>query len=107
MTNGEVNSHYYFAAKNLLELNSSGWLRRNKEIIISGDNDFQNALNDALNYQNIETHPERISKLKPYINRYNWEEIDFRAGPKEWKKFGRNNKKIALNILLIPHNIKK
>ena len=63
-------------------------------------------MDDALNYQNIETHPERISKLKPYINKYNWEGIDFPAGPKEWKKFERNNKTIALNILFIPHNTK-
>ena len=27
-----------------------------------------NALDDALNYHNIERHPQRISKLKPYIN---------------------------------------
>ena len=44
-------------------------------------------LDDALNYQIIETHPERISKLKPYINKYNWEGIDFSAGPKDWIKF--------------------
>ena len=79
-----------------------GWLR--KEAIINEDNDFQNALDDALNYQNIESHPQRISKLKPYINKYNWEGIDFPAKPKEWKKFERNNKTIALNILFIPHN---
>ena len=54
-----------------------------KEAIINGDNDFQNALADALNYQTIETHPERISKLKPYINKYIWEGIDFPAGSKE------------------------
>ena len=88
------------------ELNSLGWLRGKKEAIINGDNDFQNAVNDALNYQNIETHPERISKLKLYINKYNWEGIDFPAEPKEWKKFERNNKTIALNILFIPHNTK-
>ena len=57
-------------------------------------------MNDALNYQNIETHPERISKLKPYINRYNWEGIEFPARPKDWKKFERN-KTIAHNILFI------
>ena len=27
------------------------------------------ALNEALNYQNIETHPEKISKIKLYISR--------------------------------------
>ena len=79
-----------------------GWLR--KEAIINEDNDFQNALDDALNYQNIESHPQRISKLKPYINKYNWEGIEVPAGPKHWKKFERNNKTIALNILFVAHN---
>ena len=88
------------------ELNSSGWWRGKKETIIIGDNDFENALDDALNYQNIEKHSERISKLKPYINKYNWKGIKFPAEPEEWKKFERNNKTIALNVLYIPHNTK-
>ena len=88
------------------EIYSLGWLKGKKEAIINSDHSFQNALGDALNYQNIKTNPERISKLKPYINKYNWEGIDFPAGPKEWKKFERNNKTIALNILFIPHNTK-
>ena len=50
--------------------------------------------------------PERISKLKPYINKYNWEGIDFPAGPKEWQKFEQNNKTIALNIYLY-HTMQK
>ena len=104
--NDEANNCYYFAVKNLSELNSLGWLRGKKEAIINNDNSFQNALDDALNYQTIKTNPERISKLKPYINKYNWEGIDFPAKPKEWKKFERNNKTIALNILFIPHNAK-
>ena len=83
MTNDEANN-YYFVLKNLSEFNSSGWLRDKKEAIINNNNiDFQNALDDALNYQIIETHPERISKLKPYINKYNWKEIDFPAGSKD------------------------
>ena len=47
-----------------------------------------------------------MSKLKPYINMYNWEGRDFPAGPKEWIKFEKNNKTIALNVLYIPHNTK-
>ena len=58
----ESNNCYYFAIKNLSELNSLGWLQGKKEAIINGDNDFQNVLDDALNYQIIETHPERITK---------------------------------------------
>ena len=44
--------------------------------------------------------------MKLYINKYNWEGIDFPAGPKEWKKFEQNKNTIALNILFIPHNTK-
>ena len=87
MINDKANNCYYFAVKNLSELNSLGWLRGKKEAIINNDSSFQNALDDALNYQNIEKDPQRISKLKPYINKYNWEGIKFPVGPEEWKKF--------------------
>ena len=56
-------------------------------------------------HQNIENHPERISNIKPFINQYNWKGIDFPAGIKDWKKFEKNNKTIAVNILSILHNI--
>ena len=87
MINDEANNCYYFAIKNLSELNSLGWLRGKKEAIINGVNNFQNALDDTLNYQTIEIHPERTSKLKPYINKYNWEGIEVPAGSKERQKF--------------------
>ena len=87
MINDEANNCYYFAVKNLSELYSLGWLRSKKEAIINGDNCFKNALNDALNYQNIKKDPQRISKIKYYISEYNWERIEFPAGSKDWKKF--------------------
>ena len=102
----DKSNNYHFAMKNLSELNSLGQLRGKKETIISGDTDFEDALDDALNYQNNEKDPQRISKLESYINKYNWERIDFLAGSKEWKKFERNNKTIALNVLYTPLNIK-
>ena len=80
-----------------------GWLRSKKKATINGDNNFQNALDDVLSFQNIGRDPQIISKLKPYISKYNWEGIEFSAGPKDGKKFERNNKTIALNILFIPH----
>ena len=86
------------------ELYSLGLLRNKNEAIINGDTDFQNALDDALSYQNIERHPQRILKLKPYINKYNWEETEFWAGTKDWNKFERNHETIALNILFILQN---
>ena len=60
--------NYYFAVKSKLQLYLCEWLRRIKESITNEDNCFQNALDDALNYQTIKANPERISKLKAYIN---------------------------------------
>ena len=102
MINDEANNCHYLAVKNLSELNSLGWLRGKKEAIINNDNSFQNALYDALNYQNIENCPRRISKLKHYINNYNWEGIEFPAGSKDCKKLNEIIMTIALNILFIP-----
>ena len=107
MISNKANNYYYFALKNLSELKSLGWLRGKKEALINNNNSFQNALDDALDFQNIEKHPERISKLKPYINKYNWKGINFPAGSKEWQKFERNNDTIALNVLYVKHNTKK
>ena len=67
---------------------------------------FQYSITVALNHQKIENHPERMSNIKPFIDKYNWKDIDFPAGIKVWKKFQQNNKKIALNILYVPHNKK-
>ena len=71
------------------------------------DKCFQYSITVALNHPNIENHPERISNIKPFINQYNWEGIDFPAGIKDWRMFEQNNKTTALNILFIPHNGKK
>ena len=69
---------------------------------------FQYSITVALNHQNIESHPERISNIKPFIDQYNWKGIEFPAGIRDWKKFEfeQNNKTIALNILFVPHNEK-
>ena len=107
MINDDDEKYYYFAVKSKLELYSSEWLRSKKESITSEDNCFQNALNDSLDYQTIKTRPERISKLKPYINKYNWKDIKFPSDKEDWKKFEQNNKEIALNILFVPHNKKE
>ena len=66
-----------------------GWLGVRKEAIINGDNTFQKALDDSLNYQKIETHTERISNIVPYVGGYNWEGIEFLAGSKKLNKIIR------------------
>ena len=57
-----------------------------------------------MSYQNINCHPKRISKLETFINNYNWKDIEYPSHSKDWKKFEKNNKTIALNILYVPYN---
>ena len=94
----ETNNYYYFAIKNLTELNSLVWLQCKKEAKINNNNNnhFQNALDNAFYYQTIESNLQRISKLKPYINNYNWKGIEFPPGSKEWQKFEQSSKQLHL-----------
>ena len=90
-------------------IDSPQWLKNKKSTINPKNNDekcFQYAVTLALNLNSTDNHPERIYKIKPFINKYNWKDIDFSAMSKDWKKFESNNE-IALNILYVPHNTKK
>ena len=52
-----------------------------------------------LNHEEVGKNPERITKIKPFINKYNWEGINFPSGKDDWKNFEKNNVTIALNVL--------
>ena len=71
------------------------------------DRCFQYAVTVALNHEQIKDYPERISKIKTFIDQYNWKEIDFPSHGEDWKKFKSNSKSVALNILYVPHNTEK
>ena len=109
-----VNFFYYDFSKTSINrggsyIDSLQWLKNKKSTINPKNNDdkcFQYAVTLSLNLNGIDNHPERISKIKPFINKYNWKDIDFPAMSKDWKKIESNNE-IALNILYVPHNTKK
>ena len=68
-------------------IKSLEWIK-NKGVAINpkstkDSNCFQYAITAALNYQNIDRHLERISKLKPFINNYNWKDIEFPSHSKD------------------------
>ena len=93
-----------------LSIDSPKWLKDKKTTINQTNNDdkcFQYALTVALNYEQIKDHSERISKIKPFIDQYNWKDIDFPPHGKDLKKFELNNKSTALNILYVPHSTEK
>ena len=90
-------------------IDSPKWLKNKKSTINPKNNDyncFQYAVTLALNLDKINKNSERVSEIKPFIDQYNWSDIDFPSTSKDWKKFELNNE-IALNILYVPHNTKK
>ena len=91
-------------------IDSPKWLKNKKSTINPKNNDykcFQYAITLALNYDKIDRNPQRISKVKPFIDNYNWKDINFPSTRKNWNKFELNNNNIALNILYVPFNTKK
>ena len=44
---------------------------------------FQYATTLALDFNNIDKDPQMISKIKPFINNYNWNDINFPAAKKD------------------------
>ena len=70
-------------------INRPEWLKNKKTTISPKNNDencFHYALTVALHYQNIKKDPERITKIKVFINQYNWKETNFRSHKKDWRK---------------------
>ena len=91
-------------------IDSPEWIKNKKSAINLKNNDykcFQYAVIVALNRDKINKHLQRVSKIKPFINQYNWSDIDFPSTNKDWKKFELNNESIALNILYVPHKTRK
>ena len=95
-------------------IDSPEWIKNKKSTINPKNNDykcFQYAVTVALNRDKINKHLQRISKIKPFVNQYNWNDIDFPCTSKDWKKFELNNESIALTTklekyaLLISQNI--
>ena len=53
----------------------------------------------SLYHQEIGRNSFRISKIKPFIDNMNWENINFPPLEQDYKTLEMNNKSIALNVL--------
>ena len=101
----EYNFHKVSLNRGSSYIPSPDWLSHQKATInpynYADNRCFLYAIIIALNSQNIGHHPERIYKLKPFIDNYNWDNICFPAGHKDYSEFEKNNSDIAINILCI------
>ena len=87
-------------------IDSPDWIKKKKETINPSNTDdkcFQYAATVALNYGEIESHPEGVSNVKPFINKHNW--INHPSKIDNWKTFEKNIPTIALNILYSKRNL--
>ena len=85
-------------------IESPDWIK-NKKCTINPQNKnnkcFQYSIIIYLCNKEIKNNPEKIPKIKPFINSLNWENINFPPEEQDYKTFEMNNKSIALNILQV------
>ena len=78
---------------------------KNKKCTINPQNKynkcFQYSITLSLYHAEIKHYPETISKIKPFIDNLNWENINFSPQKQVYQTFEMNNKSIALNTLHI------
>ena len=53
---------------------------------------FQHAVTVAINYGEIKWNPERVSSIKPFINKYNWTRINYLSKIDDWTRYVRKKK---------------
>ena len=109
--------NYFYYDFNRVSISKGGsytdspkWLKDKKSTVNQKNNDnkcFQYATTLVLNFNKIDKNPQRISRIKLFIENYNWNDINFPAAKKDWNRFEVNNKNVALNILYVPFKTKK
>ena len=52
-----------------------------------------------LNYEEIKCNTQRVSNIKPFLNKYNQKEGNYPWNIADWKMFKKNNLTTALSIL--------
>ena len=65
------------------------------------DKSFQYTATVVLNCAKIGEHLEKISKIKPLINKCNQKRINYPSGKDDWKMFEKNTLTIAINVLYV------
>ena len=83
-------------------IDSPDWIKKKKattNLENTADKCFQYTVNFALNYEEVESHPGRVSNIKPFINKYKWKGLNYPSKVDDWKMFEKNNPAIVVNIL--------
>ena len=84
-------------------IDSSSWIKKQTTINPIHDDEkcFQQGATAALWNKKSWKKLQRISKIKPFINKINWKGINYSSRKDEWKKFEKNSLTIAPNVLYL------
>ena len=86
-------------------IDSPNWIKTTTTTVnprTKDDKCFQYEGTVALNHEEIKCNPERVKpNIKPFINKYNWEVINYLSKINDWKTFEKNNLRHVFNMLSI------
>ena len=88
-------------------IDSLGWIKKKKAAINPENKDdkcFQHTAMAALNYGEIKWNSERISNIKPFVNKYNWDKIKHPSKIDDWKTFEKKNSTNTCKDIINPYN---
>ncbi|XP_057313251.1 uncharacterized protein LOC130654655 [Hydractinia symbiolongicarpus] len=106
----DVDFHKFRLTRGSSYIELPKWVASKKAVInppVNEDEEcFKWAVIAPLHHEEIGKNPNRISQMKPYVDIYNWEGIEFPASIKSIHKLGANNPgannpDIAVNVLYV------
>ena len=80
------------------------WIAEKKAVINPKNEDeecFKWAVVASLHHEAIEKDPQRVSKLRPFAEQYDWEGLEFPMALNKISKFEKRNPEIAVNVLFV------
>ena len=100
----DIDFHKFELVRGGLHIELPDWIAEKKAVINpknTGEDCFKWAVIAALHHEDINNHPERISKLQVFAEQYNWEGLEFPMDYRKISKFEKNNPDIAVNVLFV------
>ena len=97
-----INFHKLVLTRGSSYIELPEWIKSKKAVINRQNKDeecFKWAVIAALHHEEIRKGHQRISRLGPYENQYNWKEVEFPVSIKKIDQFEKNNPGKAVNVL--------
>ena len=82
-------------------IDSPDWIKNKIATINPKNGEVKYATTVALNQEEIKRDPQRISKTKSFVNKYNQKRVSYPSKIEYWKTFEKNNPTVALIFCIL------